>query len=214
MSATASAGRHTTSAPFVSAPRRLNCSLKPCEASIRFLFQLALPDAYHSPTSAAQSRGYTSVTCFIATYFVSPSVGVGLWLDVLAAVVSVPEATVDKNCDLELGPREVGAPNQRLMPAPAGKPRFAKQFDQSFFGRLISRAFHARHQPSASQLPKSCSLFSCVPGPSAHRRTPPRRQPCFRTANNSSLPASFAYSGGTALPIMLHAASIWSVTKR
>lgn len=125
--------------------RRLNRSLNPCKASGRFLFQAALPDAYHPPTSTTQSRRYASVTCLIAEYLISPSIRVGLWLDVLATVVSVPKTTVNKNGELMPWPGEVRTTNRTFVSSPAPKPDLTEQFGKPLLRRLISGALHAGH---------------------------------------------------------------------
>ena len=141
-----------------------------------------------------------------------PRLRVRLWRDVLSAIVAVPKASVDEGGDLHLPPYKVRPSRKRLVPKPSGQPRTSEQRSQPRLRRSVSGAAHAGHQLSARQPPKRRALVLSVAWPPAHLLAPSLLDPRLLIALRTCLPANLAYSGGTALPIKSHTASIWSVT--
>lgn len=94
---------------------------------MRVLSEVALPDSDHRPTPLTQLPGDSSVPGLVAFNFFLPRPSIRLRCDVLAAVVTVPKATIHKNGDHGGSPSEIRLPGKRLMPAPSGQMSLAKQ---------------------------------------------------------------------------------------
>jgi len=91
------------------------------------LGKLTLPDAYHFPSFLPQAVGSLTVPPLIPFDFLTPHLRVRPWRDIPATVVAVPETTVNKHGDFDLGPHEVRASGEKLVPAPSRQPGIAEQ---------------------------------------------------------------------------------------
>ncbi len=174
--------------------------------------QLALPDAHDTPPALPQEFAYAAIPGFISTNLVAPRFGVSFWGHVLAAIVAVPKASINENRDLHHRPNEVRSPWQRPVPSPTSYARPSQQRNKPLLGCFVFLAANSGHQPATGETAEGGPFPLCVSRPSTHAL------PC-QDAREASVaktvcPTSFAYSGGTAFPMMLHTASIWLVMNR
>jgi hypothetical protein len=59
--------------------------------------------------------------------------------------MSMPEATIDEDCDPPLGKNEIRFSENMSVPSPAGYPAAPKQLHQPQFGVAIPATSNARH---------------------------------------------------------------------
>ena len=191
-----------------------NVSSDPVDASDGVLTEPAFPDTNDAPTLCSKHLTGLTVSGSISIDLFSPILRICLWSQVPSTAMPMPETAVNEHGNLCFRPHEVGSSGERLLPTPTAHLRFSKQGGQSLFRRSVTPAAHTPHELPARQAAKRRALLLSITRPSAHSPAPSMLAPRLLIARRTCLPASLAYSGGTALPIKLHTASISSVTKR
>ena len=106
--------------------RGVECSLDPMHATQVSLCQLTLPQSQYAPPISPERARDRTIALLVLLNLLSPCPGVRFWADVAAAVVAVPEASIDEDGHLACGPHEIRSPWQGLMPSPSGQPSFPK----------------------------------------------------------------------------------------
>jgi hypothetical protein len=81
--------------------------------------KLAFPNSRNPPPLTPEKIRNSAIARPILVYLDPPRLGIGLWGDILAAVMAVPKASINEYDNLGRSPHEVRSSEKGLVPAPS-----------------------------------------------------------------------------------------------
>jgi hypothetical protein len=157
-------------------PRRLRQSLSASgqrsenslDASIWPLRKSTLPNTQHLPTKQSKLSRHAHIPTPIGENLFPPRRCVALGNQGAPAVMTMPKATINKNCQPDLGEYKVRLTRQRTISAPTLDSCHPHEPQELHFRCCVSRTPNARHQFRAGKAAKCSLSFFAAAGPLAH----------------------------------------------